>query len=81
VLPWEITLEPRGTAGTGTARNRLLARVTDVTPLGNRVRVGLALPQPLVAEVTEAGIARVGLAVGDQVLASFKATATRLIEA
>jgi molybdopterin-binding protein len=64
----------------GSARNRLPAHVTDVTRLGNRVRVGLALPQPLVAEVTAAGIAGVALSVGDPVVASFKATATRLIE-
>jgi len=80
VLPWEIALEPTSAGHVGSARNRLRARVTDVTRLGNRVRVGLALPQPLVAEVTAAGAAGVALSVGDPVLATFKATATRLIQ-
>jgi len=79
VLPWEIALELPAAAGAGSPRNRLRARVTDVTHLGSRVRVGLALPQPLVAEVTEPGWAGVALSVGDSVVAAFKATATRLI--
>jgi molybdopterin-binding protein len=52
--------------------------VVAVTPVGNRVRVALATPQPLVAEVTETAVRRLSLAPGVQVEARWKATATRL---
>jgi molybdopterin-binding protein len=44
--------------------------------LGNRARVALG---PLVAEVTTASLERLALREGDAVVASFKATATRLL--
>jgi Molybdopterin-binding protein len=44
-------------------------------PFGERVRVVLGTRPPLVAEVTQAAVDRLGLAVGTQVYASFKATA------
>jgi molybdopterin-binding protein len=50
-----------------------------VTRIGNRVRVGLAVPQPLVAEVTGAAVAGLHLEPGAHVTASWKATATRLV--
>jgi TOBE domain-containing protein len=53
--------------------------VTSITPVGNRVRVGLRTPQPLAAEVTESALLRLGVRVGSQVQARWKATATRLI--
>jgi molybdate transport system ATP-binding protein len=79
VFPWEITLEPVGAAATGSAQNRIEARVGTVTPLGNRVRVGLEASQPLTAEVTAAAAEALGLAPGLPVAATFKATATRLL--
>jgi molybdate transport system ATP-binding protein len=78
VFPWEVTLEPPGTAGHGSAQNRLPGTVVSVTPVGNRFRVALATPQPLAAEVTEAAFDRLSLRVGDPVDACWKATATRL---
>jgi molybdate transport system ATP-binding protein len=78
VFPWEITLEAPGSVDHGSAQNRLTAKVVSLTQVGNRVRVGLATPQPLGAEVTEAARARLALAVGDHVDARWKATATRL---
>lgn len=80
VYPWEVTLEPAGTAEHGSARNRLDARVTSVTEVGNRARIGLLAAQPFAAEVTGESAARLGLAPGTPVVASFKATATRLVE-
>ena len=77
VHPWEIALDLA--AADGSARNRLPARVVSVTPVGNRVRVGLTLPQRLAAEVTEAAVRDLGLARGAQVTATFKAAATRLV--
>ena len=79
VHPWEIALEPAGAHGEGSSQNRLQADVVTVTPIGNRVRVGLAAPQPLVAEITAAAAADLRLAPGARVTASWKATATRLV--
>jgi molybdate transport system ATP-binding protein len=78
VFPWEVTLEPPGTADHGSAQNRLHGTVVSVTPVGNRFRVALTTPQPLAAEVTEAAFDRLSLRVGDRVDACWKATATRL---
>jgi molybdate transport system ATP-binding protein len=59
--------------------NRLACEVTSVTTIGSRARVGLAAPEPLVAEVTAASAARLDLRPGARVVAVWKATATRLI--
>jgi len=79
VHPWEIALEPAGSARSGSARNRLDVEVLSVTEIGNRVRVGLAAPQPLAAELTGASAAQLGLAPGAHVVASWKAAATRVM--
>ena len=50
--------------------------VRSLVALGNRIRVRVG---PLTAEVTTASADRLGLAEGDPVVASFKATATRLV--
>ncbi len=78
VYPWEITLGHVRAPVDESAQNRLAARVTSVTAIGNRVRVGLAAGQPLVAEVTARAVSDLQLEVGAEVTASFKATATRL---
>jgi molybdate transport system ATP-binding protein len=78
VHPWEIALEPAGAAPHGSARNRLPARVETVTVLGNRARVGLTAPQPFTAELTGEAIHALSLERGTPVLATWKATATRL---
>lgn len=80
VYPWEVTVEAAGTAEHGSARNRLEARVTSVTEVGNRIRIGLLAGQPFAAEVTGESATRLGLAPGAPVVATFKATATRLVE-
>jgi molybdate transport system ATP-binding protein len=80
VFPWEIALEPAAApAGATSAQNHLPARVTTVTAVGNRARVALARPQPLVAEVTAASAERLGLRPGAEVVATFKAAATRIV--
>jgi molybdate transport system ATP-binding protein len=60
-------------------QNRVAAEVTAVTTVGNRARVALALPQPLVAEVTADSARRLGLREGTRVTAAWKASATRLV--
>jgi molybdate transport system ATP-binding protein len=78
VHPWDVTLEPSD-APLGSAQNRIAVTVVSLTPAGNRLRVGLQAGQPLAAEITSAGAQRLGLVAGQTVLATWKATATRLV--
>jgi molybdopterin-binding protein len=50
-----------------------------VTEVGNRARIGLLASQPLVAEITGESVQELGLAPGTRVIATWKATATRLV--
>jgi len=79
VHPWEVALEPAGAALHGSQQNRLPAMVRTVTRIGSRVRVGLDVGQPLVAEVTEPALEQLQLAPGTAVTAVWKASATRAI--
>jgi len=79
VYPWEITISRTPPPADESAQNRLNARITSVTTVGNRVRLGLAAGQPLIAEVTGIAIEDLNLAVGRDVTAMWKATATRLV--
>jgi molybdate transport system ATP-binding protein len=78
VYPWEIVIERPQAVQASSAQNRLTARVASMTTLGGRVRVGLEAAQPLAAEITQPAARELGLAVGSPVVASWKATATRL---
>lgn len=79
IQPWEIALHRSDDdAAVGSERNALAATVTSVTPAGGRLRVGLALPQALVVDITEAARAELDLQTGAGVTAVFKAAATRL---
>lgn len=80
VFPWEISLEPGEAAHESSALNRLAVEVISVTEIGNRARIGLSSPQPLVAEVTVESIRSLALRPGARVTATWKATATRLVE-
>jgi molybdate transport system ATP-binding protein len=53
--------------------------VLSVTTVGNRVRLGLAGPQPLAAEITRVSADQLDLRAGMRVTASWKAAATRLV--
>jgi molybdate transport system ATP-binding protein len=79
VYPWEIAIEPAGEPAHGSTRNRLPAEVLSVTTVGNRVRLGLAGPQPLAAEITQPAARALDLRPGSRVTASWKAAATRLV--
>ncbi len=74
MYPWEVSLARE--AVEDSAVNHIRAPIASLVPLGNRVRVRVG---PLAAEVTAASVERLGLREGDVVVASFKATATRLL--
>ena len=74
VYPWEVTLAREAPADS--AQNHVRGRIAGIVPVGNRVRVQVG---PLAAEITAASADRLRLAVGEPVVASFKATSTRLV--
>jgi molybdate transport system ATP-binding protein len=75
VYPWEVSLGLHAVAD-DSALNHVHGPVVSLAPVGNRVRVRVG---GLTAEVTAASAERLGLSVGRPVVASFKATATRLL--
>jgi molybdate transport system ATP-binding protein len=79
VYPWEIALDAPETEPTGSAQNHVVAEVTSVTAVGNRIRVGMATPQPLVAEITGPSARDLALRPGARVVATWKAAATRVL--
>jgi ABC-type sulfate/molybdate transport systems ATPase subunit len=79
VYPWEIALAPLGTIDAGSARNHLDVEIVSVTAVGTRVRVGLAAPQPLAAELTGPAVETMHIQPGQRAVATWKATATRLL--
>jgi molybdate transport system ATP-binding protein len=79
VYPWEIALARPGETAHDSARNHLEVEVVSVTTIGPRVRVGLAAPQPLTAELSETSLRDLELAPGGRAVASFKAAATRVL--
>jgi molybdate transport system ATP-binding protein len=58
----------------GSPRNVAAGRVAGIEPLGERVRVRVDGPVPLVAEITPGALADLGLVDGDPVHTMFKAT-------
>jgi molybdate transport system ATP-binding protein len=74
VYPWEVTLSRA--APDDSAQNHVEGVVGSLVLIGNRVRVRVG---PLTAEITADSADRLGLRVGDRAVASFKATATRLL--
>ena len=74
VYPWDVALgrdEPRDST-----RNRVRGEIATLVPVGNRVRVRVG---PLTAELTAESVAELGLRPGETVVASWKATGTRLV--
>ena len=58
------------------AQNVIRGEIRSIAHVGNRARVRVG---PVTAEVTEASVEKLGLKVGGQATASFKATGTRLV--
>ena len=74
VYPWEIALARR--LPEDSSLNHVEDAIASLIPVGNRIRVRVG---PLTAEVTAASADRLGLREGETVVASFKATGTRLL--
>jgi ABC-type sulfate/molybdate transport systems ATPase subunit len=74
VYPWDVTLAR--TAPDDSAQNHLVAEVGSVSRIGNHVRVAVG---PLTAEVTAESADRLAVREGERLVATWKATATRLV--
>jgi ABC-type sulfate/molybdate transport systems ATPase subunit len=74
VHPWEITVSRQPPADS--SLNHVAGTVTSAVALGNRVRLGIG---PLTAEITRESAERLEAVEGQRLVASFKATATRLV--
>jgi molybdate transport system ATP-binding protein len=74
VYPWEITISSR--PASDSSLNHVSGAITSVVAVDNRVRVQLGA---LTAETSKESAERLGLEEGTTVVASFKATATRLL--
>ncbi len=75
IRPQAITIarEPSSSS----ARNSWPCIVSDIDPLGERVRVGLVGQLPLTAEITVGAVETLGLRPGESVIATVKATDIR----
>ena len=60
-------------------RNHVAGRITAIVPLGFLARVVVDCGVPIVAVVTRRSLGELGLAEGERVIASFKATAAHLL--
>ena len=74
VYPWDVTLAR--TEPDDSAQNHVAAEVGSVSRIGNRVRVSVG---PLTAEVTAESADRLAVREGERLVATWKATATRLV--
>ena len=79
VRPEDVTIGPPGDGGLTSARNRLPAIVTRITPAGPWMRVELDAGFPLVALITKRSIEELSLVPGSAAVATLKATAVHLI--
>ena len=77
VYPWDVALSTE--RPDGSALNTLAGPIRRVAVVGNRVRVTVGSRPPVVAEITEESAARLGLGPGVPVVATWKATGTRLV--
>lgn len=74
VYPWDVTLAREAPADS--SQNHVRATVTSAVAVANRVRVAVG---PLTAEVSADSAERLEIREGDVLVASWKATATRLV--
>jgi molybdate transport system ATP-binding protein len=74
VYPWDVTLARA--LPSDSAQNHVQGTVTSVVPVANRVRVTVGA---VTAEITAESAQRLKIREGDLLVASWKATATRLV--
>jgi molybdopterin-binding protein len=74
VYPWEVSVGHQHQPDS--AMNVIEGEIRSVVHVGNRARVKVG---PVTAEVTEASVDKLGLTAGRRVVATFKATGTRLV--
>jgi molybdate transport system ATP-binding protein len=74
VYPWDVTLSRA--LPSDSAQNHVQGTVTSVVPVANRTRVTVGA---VTAEITTESAQRLGIREGDLLVASWKATATRLV--
>jgi molybdenum ABC transporter ATP-binding protein len=74
VYPWDITVA--SALPHDSALNVIRAPIRSVAELGNRVRLAIG---PVTAEITTESLARLGLGLGSDAYATFKATGTRVV--
>ncbi|MGC8879608.1 MAG: ABC transporter ATP-binding protein [Anaerolineae bacterium] len=77
--PEDVTLLSESALGESSARNRLIGRVARTSPAGMLVRVTVDCGFPVIALVTRNSAQILGLATGQKVMVSFKASAVHLI--
>jgi molybdate transport system ATP-binding protein len=75
IHPWEISIAR--VEAEDSAQNHIRARIESIVPIGNRRRVRVG---PITAEITAASAEKLGLEESETVVATFKATATRLTQ-
>ena len=74
IYPWDVSVGRE--RQDGSAMNVIEDTIRSVVHVGNRARVKIG---PLTAEVTDASVDRLDLTPGARVIASFKATGTKLV--
>jgi len=77
--PEDVTLWAKDGAPASSARNRLSGPIRRLTPQGPLVRVVVDCGFSLTARLTRASVQEMDLAEGVEVIASFKASAARVI--
>ena len=74
-----MSIAPAGEQAPGSARNRIVGRVTRIVRTGADARVEIDCGFRLTARVTRRSLDDLGIEDGSHVVASFKATAVHLI--
>jgi len=74
VYPWDVSIARA--QPDDSAQNHLRAPIASIVPVGNRVRLRVGA---ITSEITAVSAERLALREGEPVVASFKATATRLV--
>src|SRR5262249_2943684 len=74
IYPWDVTISAH--RPDASARNVTRGPVQSIVELGNRVRITVG---PISAEITGESLERLGLRLGQDAFASFKATGTRVV--